>query len=808
MMGKKIAYMARFIDDSVSCQILEGIIRGAKKNNFDLLVFYGDILGATNSNIIYELVDKVDGIVTWASTDINKNLEYYKKFRGIPIVSLSLKIEGYPYIAINCYEKMKEAMNHLIRVHKYTKIGFIRGPVDHAYAIERHKAYLDALKDNNLPVDSRLITEPSKNWDRNEGLKAVSYFLDQLKLRPGVDLQAIVSVNDPMIISAYYELKRRDIIVPDKIALVGYNNTTDGQYLLSSLTSISMPFTEQAEKAVEILNKAINQEKVQIDNYLPGKFIIRESCGCESENIKFADAQIDTDDRKDSYFSSLKEIVNIKKADKKLIKENYPGLSGKIISRFSEMLDNQNVADNEKEDVIKFMEELLLVFFDEITGKREKEFIKALNLYLLKCINKNYNLDIWHNALSIIRKNFLPYITDIQESAVLQNLSEQSRILISNITNRVIQNTDIDYINKQHLLRQFGSAIITTYNLEEILNKIETWLPMLKVPAFYLLLYENPVPYKFRDPVPEYSKLIFAYENGKKVNIKKEEARVASKYFVNEISKFDRSMYIFVPLLFKSNQHGFMILKNSPLEIHFYTLIKEQLSNALEGALLLEKQYKTEKILETTLDKMQLKAEIVSKSSLSISRKVDDISSSMEEIAANVREISNRIQDVMGIVTQAVESAKSANAILEDFKNKSAKIGEITMLISDIAQKTNILALNANIEAARARESGRGFAIVAREVKELSLQTVKSANDIKKVIEDMQKSSKGTEGVLNSIVNFINKISELSMIIKDAISEHSIATKDISIKLLETASGSKEIYEAITEVASLKSNVN
>jgi DNA-binding LacI/PurR family transcriptional regulator len=64
--SKKIAYITRSIDDTVSSQILKGIIHGAKKNNLDLLVFHGSILGETNASIIYELVDKVDGIITWA----------------------------------------------------------------------------------------------------------------------------------------------------------------------------------------------------------------------------------------------------------------------------------------------------------------------------------------------------------------------------------------------------------------------------------------------------------------------------------------------------------------------------------------------------------------------------------------------------------------------------------------------------------------------------------------------------------------------------------------------------------------------
>ena len=88
----------------------------------------------------------------------------------------------------------------------------------------------------------------------------------------------------------------------------------------------------------------------------------------------------------------------------------------------------------------------------------------------------------------------------------------------------------------------------------------------------------------------------------------------------------------------------------------------------------------------------------------------------------------------------------------------SRTIGDVVNLISDIAEQTNLLALNATIEAARAGEAGKGFAVVASEVKSLANQTAKATDEISAQVEAMQ-------GATNSTVESIQKITDLIKLI-------------------------------------------
>src|SRR5439155_27054345 len=132
------------------------------------------------------------------------------------------------------------------------------------------------------------------------------------------------------------------------------------------------------------------------------------------------------------------------------------------------------------------------------------------------------------------------------------------------------------------------------------------------------------------------------------------------------------------------------------------------------------------------------------------------------------------------ISSKAVNEAESTNAAVKELSEAAGRIGDVVNLITDIAEQTNLLALNATIEAARAGEAGRGFAIVASEVKALAGQTAKATDDIAAQIGGMQSATTRSIAALGAIERTIRDISAISNAIGAAVIEQGAATQEIA----------------------------
>ncbi|HGU9823719.1 TPA: methyl-accepting chemotaxis protein [Enterobacter cancerogenus] len=176
---------------------------------------------------------------------------------------------------------------------------------------------------------------------------------------------------------------------------------------------------------------------------------------------------------------------------------------------------------------------------------------------------------------------------------------------------------------------------------------------------------------------------------------------------------------------------------------------------------------------------------------------VEETSASMEQLAATVQQNSANMEQTQQLVAetsravhQGGETVTHAVATMDDIRDASKRIEDITRVIESIAFQTNILALNAAVEAARAGEHGKGFAVVAQEVRALAARSANAVKEIEQLIGDtLNKVSEGhalseqTRLAMDAIIVHIDNISQLVTEINHASREQSAGIGQVNLAM-------------------------
>ncbi len=230
----------------------------------------------------------------------------------------------------------------------------------------------------------------------------------------------------------------------------------------------------------------------------------------------------------------------------------------------------------------------------------------------------------------------------------------------------------------------------------------------------------------------------------------------------------------------------------------FETMIGELVGSLSSASTELEASATT---MTKTSDVTMSLSDSAATASRTVTENIQAVAAATEEITSSVNEIGRQVHESNRIAGTAVSQAQRTDASIAKLSLAAGRINDVVKLIAEVAEQTNLLALNATIEAARAGEAGRGFAVVASEVKALATQTAKATAEIDMQVADMQSATKDTVAAIKEIGSTITLISEVSSAIAAAVEQQGAATMEIARNVQQSAQLSTKVASEVTEVS-------
>jgi len=564
-----IGFLLASLHTGASQIIWPSMADSAERHDINLICFPGGRLQATDSfetqrNAVYDLASNkcLDGLITWSSSlggvlGPAEIQAFHQRYPPLPMVSLAQFMEGMPTVSVDSYLGMRALVGHLIEVHHFRRLAFIRGPEEHYYAQERYRAYLDTLQAFNLPLAPELITRPLP-WEA--GVEAIEILLDERGLKPGRDFDAVVAVSDMMALWALKTLQTRGFEVPNDIAVTGFNNSIEERLATPPLTTVDLPFHEQGSKAMEVLLQQLTGESVPALITLPSKLIVRQSCGCPSAAIALASFLPPGKSEKAQGQAKLEEV----KAD-----------------CLFEMKAATSL-DPEKADT--WLESIFDAFIQALE-EPSHIFLSVLNNVLDQAMRLGHDILRWQNAISILRRQVLQYVPD-SERVNAETLLSQARVVVEEAIQRYHAYSQWQADREAENLRETNRALLTTFDVKQLTDVLVERLPSLGIPSVYLVTYEQPTDAE----VPDYARLILAYSDHERAVIEQGGLRFSTQQVIpqNFLPQGRRYSLVVEPLYFQDKSLGYVVFEIGPHDGNIYELVRNNLSSALQGAMLFQ----------------------------------------------------------------------------------------------------------------------------------------------------------------------------------------------------------------------------
>ncbi|WP_131744464.1 methyl-accepting chemotaxis protein [Legionella bozemanae] len=440
--------------------------------------------------------------------------------------------------------------------------------------------------------------------------------------------------------------------------------------------------------------------------------------------------------------------------------------------------DNVENSRNKTRAIQKSMIDLIVGPYSEITGKREGGLFRDLSKEIESHINEiDKNLislkesALWLLILAIVLTVIVPYMTQRALSIPLDNaINTAERIAAGE------RNVTIEILSSDKL----GKLLLSLKIMQDAIKKNEEMLRNQEEETRALL-----------ETLINSSKKFSLHSSKVASGDLRHRLEIENEGILQDLGRDLNSM---------TDRLSSITKKITQASSDIVTMVGTVLTSA-------NKQAKEISSQASAINQISASLEEIDNSSKKTMAKAQVL----REVAQNTYEQGKRgaqsvEQSILGI-RAAEEKMKLIAQTILDLSNHMQQIGEITLVVNTLAQQSKMLALNASIEASKAGESGKGFAAVATEVRNLAEQSEQSTVQVQKILEDIRCSTEKAvivteEGAntLDSGIKLIEKAGDVIHALSKMISEASISSQHIEVSVRQEAVGIEQIVESMNEI--------
>ena len=576
-----------------TCRALwRGVETVAREQDVNLISFRAEPLSIPEAyldqaNVLYELADaaRLDGLVIWGGVlahyvpreEVLRLLE--RRYAGLPLVNVSSQLPDMPNVIIDNYQGTYDAVAHLLDVHGYRRIAFVRGPEGHVEAEARYRGYREALAEHGVELDPALVAPG--DFAEGTGRVALHTLLDERD----VSFEAVVTANDQLALDVIAGLRARALDVPRDVAVIGFDNRPEVRFVTPPLTSVDQPWMEMGRQAAELLLRRLaGEEALPAVIKVPPRLLVRQSCGCTPRSVQRLSTPTLPDFAADRAAAAPLELTEA------------------VAERALDAMAAGTVPEER-------LTPLLAALVADVNAPGSDRFLNRLEEALYVDAERNGEVEGWHDVISAMRQTLSGAFETAQAWAQAETLWQQARVMIGEWAARIQADRRFADAHRRASWSQIGQQLSVSLGIADLLDRITAALTRLEIPRCYLSLYERPA------APATWARLMLAYDHGQR-RLSAETRFRSRQLLPSDLLPDERFSLHVEPLYFREHQLGFALFEAEPERGEVYGVLQQDISGALYGSRLLERTEQRAARIQTAAEVAQVASSMLNTGAL------------------------------------------------------------------------------------------------------------------------------------------------------------------------------------------------